>query len=83
MNLASALPVTLEVPAATLLARRIAAYGLGGSDAQNAAGSLSGEPLVQGEWSVPLGTARHERIVCLLAFAVSYAALATTYDQAA
>lgn len=83
MNLASALPVTLEVPAATLLARRIAAYGLGGSDAQNAAGSLSGEPLDQGEWSVLLGTARHERMVGLLACAVADAALATTDDQAA
>ncbi|MGD0945738.1 MAG: nucleotidyltransferase family protein, partial [Acidimicrobiales bacterium] len=83
MNLATALPVAPEVPAATLLARRIAAYGLGGPDAHNAAGSLAGQPLGQGEWSVLLGIALRERMVGLLACAVADAALATTDDQAA
>ena len=83
MNLASDSPATLEVPAASLLARRVAAYGLGRSDARNAAGSLSGELLGPGQWSSLLATARQERMLGLLAYAVADAALASTDDQAA
>ena len=77
-------PSTLEAPEASLLARRVAAYGLGGSIARREApGSLASEPLGSGEWSALLRTARRERMLGLLACAVADAALAATEDQAA
>ncbi len=84
MRLASTSPPTPELPPASLLARRVAAYGLGARDARNAtAASLSGEPLDQGDWTALLRTARRERMLGLLALAVADGAVAATDEQAA
>ena len=83
MNVDPAALTSLEVPAALLLARKVAAHGLGGSDDLNPVGALPAEPLDPGEWNALVETARHERMLGLLAYAVADSALATTDDQTA
>ena len=84
MRLVPAPPATPEVLPASLLARRIAAYGLGGPDAHGTtARSLLVKPLCPGEWTALVRTVRHERMLGLLACAVADGAIATTDDQAA
>lgn len=83
MTLPSPGAATEEGKGASLLARRVAAYGLGDEESEEPGASFPRRPLGGEQWSDLLAEAKSQRILGLLWSAVADGALAATAEQAA